>query len=138
MQQDSTRWNNNIEARFIAKIPGVLDISTNVRYNFYKGYAAGYADPMTVWNLEIGRQILHNSATISIKAYDILNQSKSVSHSSVSNYERDTYNNTLGRYVVLTFTWRFGKFGEGGNIMQRMMPPGGPGRGRGFGGPGRR
>lgn len=138
LQQDSTRWNNNIEARFIAKIPGVLDISTNLRYNFYKGYAAGYADPMTVWNLEIGRQILHNSATISIKAYDILNQSKSVSHSSVSNYERDTYNNTLGRYVVLTFTWRFGKFGEGGNIMQRMMPPGGPGRGRGFGGPGRR
>ena len=47
----------------------------------------------------------------------------------------DTQNNTLGRYIMLSLTYRFGTFGgQRGN----RMGPGGPGGfrgGPGFGGP---
>ena len=43
----------------------------------------------------------------------------------------ETRNNTLGRYIILSLTWRFGTFDA-----SRMGPGrGGRGRGPGFGGP---
>lgn len=114
-------WTNSVEARFIAKIPDVLDISTDARYNFYKGYESGYNDPTLVWNAEISKQIFKKAFTLSLKAYDILNQSKNTYRTQQDNYVRDVRNNTLGRYVVLSLTYRFGTFA--GN---RRGPQGGP------------
>ena len=129
-------WVNNINCRFIAKIPKVFDISSTVRYTFYEGYTQGYGDPSTVWNAEISKQIIHNSATIAFRAYDILGQSRSTSRTQTDNYVQDKTNNTLGRYFIVSFTYRFGKFGEKGSQMPMMNGMGG-GRGRGgMGGPG--
>ena len=36
-------------------------------------------------------------------------------------------NNTLGRYIMLSFTYRFGNFGEAGQQMRSRMGQGGPG-----------
>ncbi|MBQ8089530.1 MAG: hypothetical protein IJ233_02225, partial [Pyramidobacter sp.] len=49
------------------------------------------------------------------------------------NYVQDTQNNTLGRYIMVSLTYRFGNFGgqRGG-----MRGPGGPGPGFRPGGPG--
>ena len=49
------------------------------------------------------------------------------------NYYQETRNNTLGRYVILSFTWRFGNFGKAGQQMRERMGGGGRG-GRGGGG----
>ena len=129
-------WTNSIEGRFIAKIPDVMDISTNARYNFYKGYTAGYGDPNLVWNAEVSKQIFKKQATIAVRMYDILNQSRQTFRTTTDNYVLDRTNNTLGRYFIISLTWRFGKFGEKGN--QMPMGPGGRngGPGRGPGGPG--
>ena len=125
-------WTNDIEGRFIANIPDVFNIQTDLRHTFYRGYSAQFNDPMTVWNAEISKQILKNQATVAVKMYDILGQSRNVSRTTADNYVLDTMNNTLGRYFVVSFTWRFGKFGEKGNPIQQMMGPGrGPGRGPG-------
>ena len=129
-------WTNSIEGRFIAKIPNVMDISTNARYNFYKGYTVGYGDPNLVWNAEVSRQIFKKQATIALRMYDILNQSRQTYRTNTDNYVLDRTNNTLGRYFIISLTWRFGKFGEKGS--QMPMGPGGRngGPGRGPGGPG--
>ena len=57
------------------------------------------------------------------KAYDILGQSKNLSVNDSANFHTETRNNTLGRYVILSLTYRFGNFGgqAGGR------GPGGPG-----------
>lgn len=126
-QNVNPTWNNAINGRFIAKIPNVLDISTDARYNFYIGYEEGYNNPTFVWNAEISKQIIHNSFTISLKAYDILNQSRNTYRQSADNYIKDVKNNTLGRYIVMSLTYRFGTFGgrRGGG----MGPGGGMGGG---------
>ena len=48
---------------------------------------------------------------------------------STDNYYSETRNNTLGRYVMLSFTWRFGNFGEANKKMRQQM---GNFRGGGF------
>ncbi len=123
-------WTNNINGRFIAKIPNVFDISTDARYTFYRGYTQGFGDPTFVWNAQMSKQIIHNSATIAIRCYDILNQSRNTSRTQTDNYVQDKINNTLGRYFIVSFTYRFGKFGEKGSPQINMMNMGG-GRGRG-------
>ncbi len=132
-QNVAAAWTSDIEGRVIANIPNIINFQTDLRYTFYNGYSAQFNEPMTVWNAEISKQILKNQATIAVRMYDILGQSRNVMRTMADNYVLDTMNNTLGRYFVVSFTWRFGKFGEGGSPMQRMM--GGPGRGPG--GPGR-
>ena len=50
-----------------------------------------------------------------------------------ANYHTESVNNTLGRYIVLSLTWRFGNFGKAGEQMRsRMGGPGGPGGRRPF------
>ena len=67
--------------------------------------------------------------------YDILNQSRNTYRMTTDNYVQDTQNNTLGRYVMASLTFRFGTFGgQRGGGMRGPGGPGGPGRGPG--GPG--
>ena len=123
-------FTSNVEGRFMAKVPNIINVSTDARYTFYNGYNAAYNDPTFVWNAEISKQIFKNQFTLALKAYDILNQSKNTYRTQRDNYTQDTRNNTLGRYIMLSLTWRFGTFSgpRGG-----MRGPGGPGPG-GFGG----
>ena len=65
-----------------------------------------------------------------MKGYDVLGQAKNLTVTDASNYHNEVLNNTLGRYVIVSLTYRFGTFDR-----SKMRGPGGPG-GRGFGGPG--
>jgi hypothetical protein len=126
-------WTSNVQGQFIAKVPNVINVSTDARYTFYNGYSSGYNDPTLVWNAEISKQLFKNQFTLALKCYDILNQSRNTYRSTQGSEIVDTQNNTLGRYIVLSLTYRFGTFGgqRGG-----MRGPGGPGGPGGFGGPG--
>ena len=83
---------------------------------------------------DLGRigSVVRNKFTLALKGYDILGQAKNLSVSDNSNYHSEVINNTLGRYIILSLTWRFGTFDR-----NNMRGPGGRGPG-GFGGPGGR
>ncbi|MBO7644575.1 MAG: hypothetical protein J6S62_06415, partial [Bacteroidales bacterium] len=91
--------------------------------------------PEHILNAEIQKLLFKNTMTIALKGYDILGQAKNISVSDNANYHSEVYNNTLGRYIILSLTWRFGNF-DRSNMRGRGGPggPGGPG-GRGPGGP---
>ena len=89
-------------------------------------------------SIVIFKLLFKNKFTLALKAYDILGQSKNLSVTDSSNYHQEVRNNTLGRYIILSLTYRFGNFkgNKGGQRGPGMM--GGPGRGPGMsGGPGR-
>ena len=131
-------WTSNVQGQFIAKVPNVLNVSTDARYTFYNGYSAGYNEPTLVWNAEISKQLFKNQFTLALKCYDILNQSRNTYRSTSGSDIVDTQNNTLGRYIVLSLTYRFGTFGGNRGGMRGPGGPGGPGFGGWGGGPGRR
>ena len=63
-------------------------------------------------------------------------------HTDTGNYEDDTRYNTLGRYVMVTLSYRFNTFGKGKEPASRedrkYRGPGGPPPGHRPGGPGPR
>ncbi|MGM9735195.1 MAG: outer membrane beta-barrel protein [Candidatus Cryptobacteroides sp.] len=129
VQEDQkARWNNQVSASMNWTIPGGITLASDLNYNWYNGYTTPQEDEY-VWNAEISKLLFKNSFTIALKAYDILNQSKNLSITDASNYHQEVRNNTLGRYIILSLTYRFGNFGKAGQQMR-----GGPG-GRGPMGP---
>ncbi|MGM9767191.1 MAG: outer membrane beta-barrel protein [Candidatus Cryptobacteroides sp.] len=125
---DMTR-NNQLSATMNWTIPGGVGLVADFDYNWYRGYTTPQDDEY-ILNVEITKLLFKNKWTLSLKAYDLLNQAKNLSISDSANYHTETWNNTLGRYVILSLTWRFGTMGN-----SRMGGPmGGPG-GRGPGGP---
>ena len=103
---------------------------SDFNYNWYRGYTTPQDDEY-ILNVEITKLLFKNKWTLSLKAYDLLNQSKNLSINDSANYHTETWNNTLGRYVILSLTWRFGTMGKSrmGGPMGGPGGPGGPGRG---------
>lgn len=122
--------NNQVSASMNWTIPGGLGLVSDFNYNWYRGYATPQEDEY-ILNAEITKLLFKNRFTLALKAYDLLNQSKNLSVTDSANYHTETWNNTLGRYVILSLTWRFGNMSKASN---NMRGPGGPRHG-GPGGP---
>ena len=121
----TTTWNNQISLNgaWTWERPGIT-LKTDGAYNWYNGYATEQPSEI-VLNAELQKTLFRRKATLSLKCYDILDQAKNYTVTDASNYHQETVNNTLGRYIMASFTWRFGKF-------DRSKMRGGPG---GFGPP---
>jgi len=136
--QDNITWNNSVGGSFNWTLwQNGLTATSDINYNWYVGYRTEQPSRL-LWNATLQLPIIRNQATLSLTASDILGQRRNLNVSDTENYHQETRTNTLGRYVILSFTWRFGTFG-GRNNRQRGGfggpggGPGGYGRG-GFGG----
>ncbi|MDD3911287.1 MAG: outer membrane beta-barrel protein, partial [Bacteroidales bacterium] len=133
---DIATWTNSIRGSVNWTFLKNFNISSDIRYTFYRGYSSGYGDAQTIWNASISKSFLHDAFTFKVAVYDMLDNAKSTYRTTTENYVQDVSNNTLGRYVMFTLTYRFGKFGGQGGM--RMGPAGGPGGIRGHSGRGPR
>ena len=112
-----------------------LTLKSEYSFNWYDGYSKelNYT-PEHILNAEIQKLLFNNKLTLALKGYDILGQAKNLSVSDSANYHSEVFNNTLGRYIILSLTWRFGTFdsskmrGPGGmrGGAPSGPPPGGP------------
>ena len=123
----SAQWNNQIDASMNWTIPGGVSIIADCDYNWYNGYSQPQDDEF-VLNAEVSKLLFKDRFTLALKAYDILCQSKNLSVSDESNMHVETLNNTLGRYIILSLTWRFGNFGGPGGGPGHRGPMGPPHR----------
>lgn len=116
-------WSNQVEGSMNWTIPGGINLITDLDYNWYNGYTTPQEDEF-ILNAEITKLLFKDKFTLALKAYDILGQSKNLSVTDAGNYHQEVRNNTLGRYVILSLTYRFGNFGgmQGGG----HGGPGGP------------
>jgi hypothetical protein len=136
--QNLTTWNNQLEGSMNWTIPGGITLKSDVDYNWYNGYSTKQ-DSEVIVNAELSKLLFKNKFTLALRAYDILDQAKNLSVTDASNYHQEVLNNTLGRYAVISLTYRFGNFGKKGSQMRMGGPgmggPGGPGGGAPMGPP---
>ena len=120
-------WNNNVSFEMNWTLPFGMNIISDLNYNWYNGYTT-QQEPEFILNAEITQLLFNKTCTLALRAYDLLNQAKNLSVTDASNYHQEVRNNTLGRYVVISFTYRFGTFGGGrrGHGGMRGGPSGGP------------
>ena len=90
-----------------------------------------------IWNAQITKILFQRKGSLSLCAYDIMGQDKSISVRDQSNSHSESVSNTLGRFILLRFTYRFNHF-PGGRGMGQMGGRRGEGGRRGsYGGGGR-
>ena len=139
----TTTWNNQIRLgiNWTWEATGIT-FKSDADYNWYNGYSTYQPDEYVI-DAEIQKLLFRRKVTLAIKGYDILGQAKNLSVTDNANYHTEVVNNTLGRYIIASLTWRFGTFdrnrmrgpgGRGGMGGPGMGGPGGMG-GRGMGGP---
>lgn len=132
-----TRYGFNFRTAWFS--PFGLTLDSTLDYSASTGMAAGYDQKQWMWNASIAYQFLRGrAATVTLRAYDLLHQRSSISRNVTANYIDDTEYNTLTRYFMLTFSYRFNTFGKGGQPSDRNMPGGFRGGPGGPGGPGGR
>jgi hypothetical protein len=122
--------------------PFDIVLNTDINFTGTSGYSTGYDTNQWLWNASISYQFLRNkAATVSLKAYDLLQQRSNISRTVTANYIDDIRYNSLTRYFMVSFAYKFNTFGKNGtpeNRNERGFGPGGPGGPGGSGGPGGR
>ena len=119
-------------------------LNTDLSFSANRGYAAGYDRDEWMWNASISYEFLRSKAlTLTVKAYDLLQQRSNIRRNVTANYIDDQSFNSLTRYFMVTVSYKFNTFGKGKEPQgagRHFGPPGGPGHGPGPrpGGPGPR
>jgi hypothetical protein len=109
---DVSTWTNSITGSVNVNIPGGFNVTSDINHTFYIGFGDGYGDPSTVWNASLSKNLFKNKFTFTAKIYDILKDARNTYRTNSENYIRDTWNNTLGQYLMFSLTYRFGDFGK--------------------------
>ncbi|MBQ0077339.1 MAG: outer membrane beta-barrel protein [Bacteroidales bacterium] len=123
---NTTTWNNQINAtcNWTWEQTGIT-FKSEYQYNWYRGYST--AQPSEhILNAELQKSLFEKKFTLALKGYDILGQSKNLMVTDSANYHQEVLNNTLGRYIILSLTYRFGNFNNAGNSMRGPMGGGRP------------
>lgn len=96
---------------FTLRLPYQWTISCDIGYTARYGYNVGDANEL-IWNASIDKTLFKNQATLSLKAYDMLNQRKNIREVIGDNYIKYEKYNTLPTYITLSFTYRLNKMGD--------------------------
>lgn len=108
-------------------LPLGFKIETDVVYTKGLGYQQDYNVQFVDWNAALSYSFLkNNAATIRFKVYDILNQKSTISRQVSATAITDSWSNSIGRYMMIHFIYRFSLFSNGGSAGD-MQPMGGPG-----------
>lgn len=91
-----------------------ITLNTDVTFTATSGYSAGYDEKKWMWNATLSYSFLKGeAATVSVKAYDLLRQNSNISRNITANYITDMAVNSLGRYFMVTFAYKFNTLGKG-------------------------
>ncbi|KKK50760.1 hypothetical protein LCGC14_3121790, partial [marine sediment metagenome] len=80
--------------------------------------AAGFQKNSVFWNSSLGYSILDDSATITLKAYDLLNQNTNAQRVATEDYIQDVQSTVLQQYFMLSFSYKFNTLGKKGEVRQ--------------------
>ncbi len=106
--------NNHLGTDFLWKVSAAgLNFKTSFTYRWYEGYSGSMYEPEALLNAEVQKLLFKKKCTLALKGFDLLGQAKTLSVTDESNYHEESYVNTLGRYAILSFAYRFGNSSKG-------------------------
>lgn len=98
-------WDTNV------KLPLGFSLEALLAHRTSSGYTSSYDRDQTLINIGLSYTFLkNNSATIRLKSYDVLAQQNNIYRESNALSSSMLETNTLGRYVMLHFIYRFNQF----------------------------
>lgn len=104
---DTDVWDTNFGIRPSYTSPHEFEFQSDFSYRILRGYGSGYNDDYVRWNFSVGKNI--KSFNITLTAQDLLDSARSLRRNVQDDYVQNSYTNVLGRRIILSFTWNFGK-----------------------------
>ncbi len=96
-------------------------IGSEINYTIYQGDAFGEAEKIPIWEASLSRYIFEgNRGEIQLTAFDLLNKNRGINQTSDLNYIEEERITSLGRYVMLSFTYNLSRLGAN----PAALPPG--------------
>lgn len=84
-----------------------FEFSTDASYYTFRGYRGSFNDPYCQWNASVLKNV--KALTFGISVRDILNQARTKESSWSDNYSEYSFTNTIGRCVLFSVKFNFGK-----------------------------
>lgn len=116
--QNFTR--HSLDIRTKTNFPKKLEWRNNIRYT-YNPDLIDFNKSAWFWNATLAYSILKDQGTITLKAYDLLNQNTNAQRRATSNYIEDSQSTVLEQYFMLGFSWKFNNLGKKGKVRDYKM-----------------
>jgi len=83
-----------------------VTLREDITNSLASGAAAGYDQDVVLWNSSLGKKLFKDErGELRLTGTDVLDQNRSTTRTVTSTYLQDVRNETLGTYVMLTFTY---------------------------------
>ncbi|HET8884733.1 MAG TPA: outer membrane beta-barrel protein [Salinimicrobium sp.] len=110
-EREESYANHSISIDATTYWPKNVVFGNDISYNRYGNVAPGFENSSLLWNASLGYKFWKNNATLKIKVYDLLNENVSTQRMVGDDYVQDTNSLILKQYFMLSFTYKFSKFG---------------------------
>lgn len=105
---------HNLRLRTTTFLPKKFEWRNDVNYNYNPNVADGFQKFEWFWNATLAYSFINDKATLTLKAYDILNQNTNARRVATADYIQDSQSTVLQQYFMLSFSWKFNTLGSKG------------------------
>jgi hypothetical protein len=109
--RDENYSNHFLDLEVTTYWPENIVMDSDFQYTYRGNVSSGFDPTSLMWNASLGYQFWDKDATIKLSVYDLLNENVSVRRSTGEDYIQDTRSLVLEQYFMLSFTYKFTKFG---------------------------
>lgn len=108
---DISSTNFGTTASFAWELPLDFKISSEATYTYNGGYSSDFKKSSLVWNASISKQFLKKKkGTLKVSVFDILDDRNTVMRTVYDGGITDNRSNTVNRYAMLSFIYKFNIF----------------------------
>ena len=100
-------WDTSLALSASYTSPHEFEFKSDLTYDILRGYGSGYDDAYADCSVTVGKNI--RSFYVSLSVQDLFDSARSLRRVVQDDYVQNSYTNVLGRYVLLSLTWNFGK-----------------------------
>jgi hypothetical protein len=97
-------------------LPKKFEWRNDISFNYNSNIAPGFQKSAWFWNSTLAYSMLKDQATLTLKAYDLLNQNTNARRTATQNYIQDSQSTVLQQYFMVSFSWKFNSLGSKGEV----------------------
>ncbi|MCU0339206.1 MAG: outer membrane beta-barrel protein [Spirosomaceae bacterium] len=110
--QNQTFINQNYDVEMNWRIVKGLNFNSTLDYAIYNFRGSDFNQRIPIWNASIAKSFLKNNrGELKLSAVDLLNRNVVINRFAVNNVVQDERIRSLGRYILMTFTYNLKGFG---------------------------
>ncbi|MDO1501349.1 outer membrane beta-barrel protein [Winogradskyella maritima] len=113
--EDQSFVTHNVGIRTATFVPKKLEWRNDINFNYNPNVAPGFQKSAWFWNSTLAYSMLKDKGTLTLKAYDLLNQNTNARRTITADYIQDSESTVLRRYFMLSFSWKFNSLGPKGS-----------------------